>query len=102
MRPSLEIYNNNTNSDSLLLKTSETKYNGGLGAVRFFYERRPLMERFLQDQSGTVLEAKEVNHTHVVLAVMRYPEIKHVYRKEFIESAIKQGLLSPAKEGSHD
>jgi hypothetical protein len=61
------------------------------------------MEKFLQDKSGTVLEAKEINKTHVWLAVKKYPEIKHQYRKEFIKSAIKEGLLSPVKEGGdHD
>lgn len=51
--------------------------------------------RLLLDSSGITYELIEAGKGRVRLQNKRFPEISHTYKKEFIDSAIQNGMLNP-------
>jgi len=52
----------------------------------------------LMDETGVPYELIPVGKGKVRLQNKKYPEISHIYKVEFIENAIKEGLLTPISE----
>jgi len=47
----------------------------------------------LADETGTLYDLVNVGNNKVKLQSKKFPEINHIYKQDFIEGAIKDGLL---------
>lgn len=56
------------------------------------------METYV-DQTGTVYEAIPQGDRKIILRSKKLPEITHVYKKAFLDSAVAGGLLTKIEPG---
>jgi len=56
------------------------------------------LRKILTDRSGVYYKLLDIGNGNITLQSKRFPEIGHVYKRSFIESAIKSGLLNEVEK----